>query len=87
MGRDTPPALSVLAVQNVGVPPLGRSGVRRSRSETEDGHEFDPDETSWDDVPYSRRVRSLSAFPITETELKLIAALASIGLSERPRNG
>ena len=31
--------------------------------------------------------RNLSAFPITETELKLIAAAASIGLNSRPKNG
>jgi hypothetical protein len=34
-----------------------------------------------------RNRRSLSAFPTTETELKLIAAPASIGLSKSPVNG
>jgi hypothetical protein len=31
--------------------------------------------------------RSLNALTITETELKVIAALAMIGLSSRPKNG
>jgi len=31
--------------------------------------------------------RNLSAFPITETELKLIAAAAIIGLSKSPNTG
>ena len=31
--------------------------------------------------------RSRSALPITETELKAIAAPASMGLSNRPKNG
>jgi hypothetical protein len=31
--------------------------------------------------------RRRSAFPITDTELKLIAALASMGLSSNPKNG
>jgi len=35
----------------------------------------------------SRIPRSLRAFAITETELKLIAAPAMIGLSRRPKNG
>jgi len=36
---------------------------------------------------YSACRLSLNAFPITETELKLIAALAIMGLSSRPKNG
>lgn len=32
-------------------------------------------------------LRSLSALPMTETELKLIAAAASIGLSSSPKTG
>jgi hypothetical protein len=36
---------------------------------------------------HSRTKRSLSAFVITETELKLIAAAATIGLSNRPNAG
>ena len=36
---------------------------------------------------YSRARRSLSALPMTETELKLIAAAAIIGDSSRPKNG
>ena len=35
----------------------------------------------------STTLRSRSAFPITETELNVMAALAIIGLSSRPRNG
>ncbi len=31
--------------------------------------------------------RSLRAFPMTDTELKLMAAAAKIGLSKIPRNG
>ncbi len=31
--------------------------------------------------------RSRSALPITETELNVIAALASIGLSSQPKTG
>ncbi|MDT5267876.1 MAG: hypothetical protein QOH49_62 [Acidobacteriota bacterium] len=37
--------------------------------------------------PYSLTRRSLSALPITETELKLMAAAAIIGLSRTPKNG
>ena len=36
---------------------------------------------------YSFVFRSRNAFPMTETELRLIAAPASIGLSSRPKNG
>lgn len=36
---------------------------------------------------YNFTRRSLNAFPITETELKLIAAAAIIGLNSRPKNG
>ncbi len=36
---------------------------------------------------YIRAFRSLSALVITETELKLMAAAAMIGLSSRPKNG
>ena len=36
---------------------------------------------------YSARRRSRRALPITETELRLIAALAIIGLSSSPKNG
>lgn len=32
-------------------------------------------------------IRSLRAFAITETELKLIAAAATMGLSNTPKNG
>jgi hypothetical protein len=35
----------------------------------------------------SRTRRSLSAFPMTDTELKLMAAAASIGLSKTPKTG
>lgn len=37
--------------------------------------------------PYSRAPRSRRAFATTDTELKLIAALAIIGLSSQPRIG
>lgn len=37
--------------------------------------------------PYSLMPRSLRAFPITETELKVMAALAMIGLRSRPNAG
>ncbi len=37
--------------------------------------------------PHSRTCLSRSAFAITDTELKVIAALAIIGLSTRPKNG
>lgn len=37
--------------------------------------------------PYSSSRLSLSAFTITEIELKLIAAAATIGLSRRPNHG
>jgi hypothetical protein len=36
---------------------------------------------------YSEILRKRSAFAITETELKLIAAPAIIGLRRRPKNG
>ena len=36
---------------------------------------------------YIRVLLSLNAFPMTETELKLIAAAAKIGLSSMPKNG
>ena len=38
-------------------------------------------------VPYSFNFRSRSEFVITETELRLMAAAARIGLSSRPKNG
>ena len=38
-------------------------------------------------VAYNFARRNLNAFPITETELKLIAAAASIGLKRIPKNG
>ena len=39
-------------------------------------------------IPLYRRVRARrSALPITDTELRLIAALAIIGLSSKPNNG
>ncbi len=41
--------------------------------------------TSLDD--YSFTFRKRSEFVITETELKLMAAAARIGLSNRPKNG
>jgi hypothetical protein len=37
--------------------------------------------------PYRLTRRSLSALPITETELRLMAAAAIIGLSSTPKNG
>jgi hypothetical protein len=40
-----------------------------------------------DVAPHSRVKRSRSALPMTETELKLIAAAATIGLSSRPKAG
>jgi hypothetical protein len=39
------------------------------------------------DPHYSRTKRSLSALPITDTELKLIAAAATIGLKSKPKVG
>src|SRR5688500_8046043 len=40
------------------------------------------------DAPvYNSRLRSLSALPMTETELRVIAALAQIGLIRRPTTG
>lgn len=36
---------------------------------------------------YRPTLRKRKALAITETELKLIAALASMGLSSQPRNG
>ena len=36
---------------------------------------------------YSSVFRSRKALPITDTELRLIAAAANIGLSSRPKNG
>ena len=38
-------------------------------------------------VPYSSTRRSLRAFPITDTELNVMAALAIIGLSSSPNHG
>jgi hypothetical protein len=37
--------------------------------------------------PHSRTVRSRSEFPTTERELRVIAALAQIGLIRMPKNG
>ena len=37
--------------------------------------------------PHSCTRRSRRALPMTDTELKVIAALAIIGLSSRPKNG
>lgn len=39
------------------------------------------------DEAHTRADRSRSAFAMTETELKLIAAAAIIGLSRMPKNG
>lgn len=36
---------------------------------------------------YSSVFRSRRALPITDTELRLIAAAANIGLSSKPKNG
>jgi hypothetical protein len=36
---------------------------------------------------YSAALRNRSAFAITETELKLIAALANMGLNNHPNTG
>jgi len=36
---------------------------------------------------YSRTLRNRSAFPMTETELKLMAAAAIMGLKSRPKDG
>jgi hypothetical protein len=38
-------------------------------------------------VPYSSARRSLKAFPITDTELNVMAALAIMGLSSSPNHG
>src|SRR5690606_30773191 len=38
-------------------------------------------------IHHKRALRNRSALAITDTELKLIAAAASIGLNSRPRNG
>jgi hypothetical protein len=38
-------------------------------------------------LPYILALRSLSAFPTTDAELKLIAAAAIIGLSNNPAHG
>ena len=38
-------------------------------------------------LPHSLTARSRKALAITETELKLIAALAIIGLSNKPKTG
>jgi hypothetical protein len=38
-------------------------------------------------TPHTATLRSLSAFPTTETELKLMAAAAIIGLSSNPKKG
>jgi len=39
------------------------------------------------ETPHNRTPRSRNAFPTTETELKLIAAAAIMGLSRSPKNG
>lgn len=38
-------------------------------------------------LTYSSRLRSRRALVMTETELKLMAAAANIGLSSKPKNG
>jgi hypothetical protein len=38
-------------------------------------------------VNHSLSLRSRSAFAITETELKVMAALAMAGLNSKPKNG
>ena len=53
---------------------------------------LDPHSDACDERPIRRAIhsfvaRSLSAFVITETELKLIAAAAIMGLSNNPKNG
>ena len=46
-----------------------------------------PDSVRIYPVPYSFTFRKRSEFVITETELKLMAAAARIGLSNRPKKG
>ena len=41
----------------------------------------------WRSRFHSLTRRSRNAFPITDTELNVIAALAIVGLSSRPKNG
>ena len=42
---------------------------------------------TWTELPLEPQLRKRSAFPITLTELKLIATLAIIGLSNNPKTG
>jgi hypothetical protein len=60
-------------------------GVRGMASDRVAASVCDPETASdgFDSCDYSEAFRNRSAFAITETELKLIAALASIGLSSQ----
>jgi hypothetical protein len=63
---------------------------QRGRDERDHEHERErrkPHDLSSIHALYSSTLRSLSAFPITETELNVMAALAIIGLSSNPNHG
>ncbi len=58
-----------------------------SKEEPEKSDFWDLTTSSWLCKTYNRTVRSRRAFPTTETELKLMAAAAMIGLKSKPKNG
>ena len=81
-GIDRPTKLDQPCIGNVGLLNRPRRGVDPRRS----GNEGDHAER---DKPPSHRVtvRRRNALPMTRTELRLIAALAMIGLSRMPQEG
>jgi len=62
-------------------------GGSRGGADGNEGDSRKPSRSHWKTSPYSRALRRRSAFVITETELKVMAALAIMGLSSRPTTG
>ena len=62
-------------------------GCRREQKYQHQRQRAKPHDPSSIHALYSSTRRSLQAFPITDTELNVMAALAIIGLSSRPNHG
>jgi hypothetical protein len=62
-------------------------GTRGQHQRNDECDRAEPHDTTSIHAAQSSTCLSLNAFPITETELNVIAALAIIGLSNRPNHG
>ena len=68
----------------------GRAVSGQGHRSRDSGYDLTPAPASHDWLPHQLQIlafRSRKALPITDTELKLMAAAASIGLSSRPMKG